>query len=351
MIYKIGLKHLSAFFLLFLIFSPSSPNAAETSYSIQTGTFYVLVQAKKQFNSLVPIADKEGLGFLRIEKVGKYYTVRLGRFKERSEAVQALKLVTPHLPGSIVLKVDYDDKRIVGFHSDETSALARVRELIEDKNYSDALALLLPFTADPMNHPESVSDYIVILVWVEQLDEAINMYEGLPSSFPRRSYLLRNVAKAYFDREEFLKSSSLYQAALDQIPSDIEAQKGLVLSLIRAGEYRKASDYLKGFLEKSPDSFQLTFLKAHLLFMEENYRELFMEENYRESIELYSRLAMREGIDSEFVYNMQDELITSLPDDAGQRLLTALRNDLQDRDGQAIQDYILTLILNREYSR
>ena len=130
------------------------------------------------------------------------------------------------------------------YSTDSETRLARSRELIKEGKYKEALSLLSPFISEPMKHPIIVSDYLAIMVWDGRYDDAIRMYENLPYSFPRRAYLMRNIAKAYYEKKEFIKAFSLYQATLKETPLDEEAQKGLVLSLISLNEYAKALESL-----------------------------------------------------------------------------------------------------------
>jgi len=223
--------------------------------------------------------------------------------------------------------------------NDPETTLARARELIKEGKYKEAISLLSPFISEPMKYPTIYSDYLAILVWDGRYDEAIVMYENLPPSFPRRPYLLRNMAKAYYEKRQFLNALSLYQSALENIPLDEEVQKGVVLTLIQTGDYAGASGYLKRFLERSPDSVSLAFTEAYLLFKQERYLE---------TLKIYHTLALRKDIDSEQVYKTRDDLIASLPREKQQIMLEELRMAAQ-KDETAQMDYILVLILNKEY--
>lgn len=226
-----------------------------------------------------------------------------------------------------------DDKNLA-----ETS-LERTKELIKESKYKEALSLLSPFISKPMEYPIIVSDYLAILVWYGRYDDAISLYENLPSSFPRRAYLMRNIAKAYYEKKEFVKAFSLYQAALEETPLDEEAQKGLVLSLISLKEYGKALESLEKFLEKSSGSVFLALTKADLLLRQGNYLE---------SLKLYHALASRKDVEDEYVYKIRDDLITFLPVEKRLTMLSELQVAAQ-KDEIARSDYLLVLILNKEY--
>lgn len=225
---------------------------------------------------------------------------------------------------------------------DPDTCLERARGLVKAGNYGEALAVLAAFVSEPTEHPTISSDYLVILFWDGQLDKAISMYEALPPSFPRRAYLLRNMARAYYDKKRFLKAVSLYQAAVKQVPTDEEAQKGLVLSLIQIGDLDKAYHYLEGFMERAPASSSLALVKARLLMWQGKYLE---------ALDVYRLLSRRKDVESEQIYKTRDDLIASLPAQERKAMLDALAVAAQRGDEQANLDYILVLALNNDYER
>jgi biofilm PGA synthesis protein PgaA len=220
----------------------------------------------------------------------------------------------------------------------ETS-LASAKKLSSEGKYKEALSILAPFTTDPIKYPTLFSDYLAILVWDGRYDDAIGLYEHLPSSFPRRAYLLRNIAKAYYEKKKYPEAFSLYEAVLKETPSDEEAQKGSVFTLIEMGDYSKASGYLEKFLEKAPDSLSFAFAKAELLLREEDYMQ---------SLKMYRVIAARKDTKGEYVYKVRDNLIVSLPVEKRQSMLAVLQVVAQ-KDETARLDYILLLILSGEY--
>lgn len=166
------------------------------------------------------------------------------------------------------------------------------------------------------------------------------MYERLPETFPRPPYLLKNVAKGYYDKGQFRKALSLYQAIIRQTPLDEETQKGVVMSLIEMDRLDEASEYLEGFLAGSPDSLALVRLRAYLMFHQGRYLQSFRE---------YERLAQRKGVVSEDVYKLMDDLMASLPHDQREDALSLLKEAAEDKDVSAIKAYILSLILYKDY--
>lgn len=128
-----------------------------------------------------------------------------------------------------------------------SDALIHARDLISKGKNAEALAVLAPYISDPLAYPNAVSDYISILVWEGRSDEAISIYESLPERFPPPAYMLRNAAKAYYDKKEYSRAADLYKEAFAVEPSDKEIQKGIVLSLMQMGHFDELLPYLNKF--------------------------------------------------------------------------------------------------------
>ncbi len=249
--------------------------------------------------------------------------------------------VHAQLVASVEAKHDRKSSQRAITCSDPDLCLSMAKEMAESGDYRSALSILSPFASFPMKYPTIYSDYIVILFWDGRVDEAISMYDSLPASFPKRGYLLRNMAKAHYERDEFQEAVMLYENALRQTPSDEEAQKGLVLSFIRLGDFRKASNYLERFLEKAPDSSALAPIRAHLLIKQGRYLEGLRE---------YDSVARRTDIEADQVYRVRDDLIASTGVEERKRILDALAIAAQQGDEQAICHHILVLTLCKDYN-
>lgn len=85
-------------------------------YSIQTGSFTELTRASQQFGFVVEKLNKKELGFLRIEKIGNYYSVRLGKFDDYVAAKRFMHEIIPGIFDAIILNVNIEDDRIIKFH-------------------------------------------------------------------------------------------------------------------------------------------------------------------------------------------------------------------------------------------
>ena len=93
------------FFCLILLLTPIILFAEESRFhTIQTGSFVNVETATEQFDSITKRLHDQDLEFLRIERIGKYYAVRLGKFKDYSTAKKFLDAHESQLTGAIVIR-------------------------------------------------------------------------------------------------------------------------------------------------------------------------------------------------------------------------------------------------------
>ena len=97
-------------------------NVSHTIHTIQTGSFIEIERAQKQFDSIVQILNKSELDYLRIEKVDKYYSVRVGNFQDYAIAKKFLRTNKHHLSPAVILNAYIKDERIIRLHKDSISA-------------------------------------------------------------------------------------------------------------------------------------------------------------------------------------------------------------------------------------
>lgn len=86
-------------------------------YTIQTGSFIDVERAMKQFDSVMQGTFEKDLNHLRIEKVGKFYSVRLGKFRKYAGAEKLLQAIKPQLRKAIIMEAYIKDERIVKQYS------------------------------------------------------------------------------------------------------------------------------------------------------------------------------------------------------------------------------------------
>jgi len=96
--------------------------ASQSIYTIQAGSFLTIERSQKQFDSIMKMLKAGELEYLRIEKVDKYYSVRLGKFEDYANTATFLETIKPRLSSAIIMKAYMKDDRIIRLHKDSFSS-------------------------------------------------------------------------------------------------------------------------------------------------------------------------------------------------------------------------------------
>lgn len=140
--------------------SPLISHASELIYTVQTGSFLSVGNAQKQVDSIVQKLNEQELDHLRIEKKGKFYPVRIGRFDNYTAAKTYLEAINAKLPGSIVMTAYMNDEKIVKQY---TRPLLPRQQEVE--------AVLLPVSVDALKRVQAVE-------WSEEPAEKVILTEA-----------------------------------------------------------------------------------------------------------------------------------------------------------------------------
>jgi hypothetical protein len=86
-------------------------------YTIETGSFINYDDAQKTYDSMVQGANTRelayDLSYLRIEKKGENYSVRIGKFRDRGIAQSFLKAMKTRYPAAEMITDSINDERII----------------------------------------------------------------------------------------------------------------------------------------------------------------------------------------------------------------------------------------------
>jgi hypothetical protein len=90
--------------------------AALTIHTVQTGSFGSVERAERQFDILEGGLQEADLEHLRIEKIGNFYTVRIGRFDNQADVDSLLNDVRSLIGSAITITAYYREERILKLH-------------------------------------------------------------------------------------------------------------------------------------------------------------------------------------------------------------------------------------------
>lgn len=81
-------------------------------YTVQTGSFTDSNYALEQFDFVTEALNENELDFLRIEKIGEFDAVRIGKFEDYTAARKFHQAVKAKLSSAIIMKAKMKNKRI-----------------------------------------------------------------------------------------------------------------------------------------------------------------------------------------------------------------------------------------------
>lgn len=231
---------------------------------------------------------------------------------------------------------------LTGIHAsqaDADKAMAAVQADVRRGDLASALDRLQPFILYPERFPTLYTDYLVILVWVGRYPEAKARFESLPTTVPRRVYLLRNMAKAYYHTRAYEKAEQLYTLVLEQMPEDKTALQGLIDTLAAAGRVDEARAALDRYGQGAGRVSQ-GLIKAGMM-MEQAL--------YGQALTWYDALIQTRPEDGQTIAKHRDDAIAGLPREKQADLIRQLQIQAGQGDPAAVQNYVLCLVLARRF--
>ena len=107
---------------IFWLILQSHAYSSQLFHTLQAGSFFRTADAEKQYNLIVKALPANDLDTLRIEKIGKHYSVRLGKYSDYTSASAFLNANLHLLPGAAVFKAYIKDERIIKSYTGSLTA-------------------------------------------------------------------------------------------------------------------------------------------------------------------------------------------------------------------------------------
>ncbi len=93
----------------------------ETIFTIQVASHRNTSAAQDEYDHIVRTLDRESLDFLRIEKIGQYYSLRLGKSKDRADMEALSKSITSQIPSHRIMDAYFIEERIIKIYQPVTA--------------------------------------------------------------------------------------------------------------------------------------------------------------------------------------------------------------------------------------
>ncbi len=272
---------LKVFFLLSLI--PSDSNACSSLYTVQLGSFHKLAPAQKQFNDIMHKLKEENLMYLRVEKIGKFYPVRAGLFKDRAGAEKLLDNVKSFIPSAIILKACFINERISNMYknsaetpdeqslkessvnniNDQTEPLTSektgrkiseyhvsgsleekirvISDLVSKGDYKEAQHIInMNLDAQP-DSAELNGWHGTVLLKIELPEMALEYFKKASELSPGQADYHNGTGYSLFLLNRFGEAADEFKEAIALDPKHIDALTGLGITYIKTNENNKAA--------------------------------------------------------------------------------------------------------------
>jgi len=300
-------KH-SSFILQFIIFififiipfHSFSAEKSESIYTIQISSHRDVEVAQRQFKTIAQSLNESRLEHLRIEKIGEFYSLRLGKFNNNSNAKKFKVSVNSDLPSSIIMKAYFKEDRIIRIYRPQNSdnevktqqksvpenitkketgeknpstvvktdqytnkinnypssesKIALISSLVHKKDYNSALEIVEKEITEHPEHSGLNAWYGTVLLKKNNPEEALKYLEKAVALSPSMPDYHNNLGYCLFYLDKPDKAVNEFNKAVTLEPGHIDALSGLGIIYAKRGDKNKAMDIYKKLKNLDEDS-------------------------------------------------------------------------------------------------
>ena len=235
------------------LLSASDSSAALSIFTVQTGSFENAVDARRQFDAIVRELNKADLEYLRIEKIGKFYTVRIGKFSNHRSAEKFLLANKSGLPGTIVMNAYFKDERIERLYKSPSTEKKQpsARTLPSAPGLAPAKPLITEKDIAPKTLDEQI-EKISALVNKKAYDKALEVTESAMAVRPEEHQLIGWHGAVLVKMQLPDKAIAYFRKASELSPAVPAYHSGLGYCLFFLGKFNEAIDEFNETLVLDP---------------------------------------------------------------------------------------------------
>ncbi len=253
------MKRFFLFMVLFLLLADNLYSSQkELFFTIQIGSYKGLSPAERAYNALSRyLKEKNDLDHLRIEKVKGYYTVRLGKFKERGLAKELLKKIRDKYPDATILSAYVLEERIVKLYTESlpqkktaVREMESVKKEVErsKKPTKKSAKKEMDYLKESFSY-EELTQVVKALIDKGQFTEAITLLDVGLEKWPNNAELLWLYGSALMKMSKPSEAHDYFSRAVKLAPNEADYHNGLGYSLLYLGKVFSAiSEFSKAIL-------------------------------------------------------------------------------------------------------
>ncbi len=287
--------------LSLLLFLPLSPDASPLIYTIQAGSFSNAADAREQFDYVRTTVNREDTDYLRIEKVGQFYAVRIGRMEDRAGAEKLLRAIKPDLSAAIIMQAYIKDERIQRVHRvsapDVKTGIKKKAQTKKDHD-NRYLPLIASYEQTMKENPDVAETHYnlgTVYSMSGRYDAAIGPYKKALTLKPDFVKAYYNLGIALSRTNRYEEAIRAYSRAVQLKPDYFEAHNNLGIVYGLSGQYKDAVTAYKRALALKPDDADTVYNSGIA------YYQLGM---YEDAIEAYKKAVALRPDFAEAYYNL-----------------------------------------------
>lgn len=271
--------------LCFILGISRSSFAISSVYSIQTGSFPDLKDSQNQFDYLIDNLENEDIDSLRIEKIGKHYTVRMGKFDKYADAETLQLKIKTYIDEAIVVKAYIKDERIIKLYKyplpadsqkiekeppkeevkkrpilSKSETISRVAKLLDDNDLDAALAIVKDAIAEEPDDPSLNAWTGSVYLKMDNSSEALRYFKRAVELSPDVADYHNGLGYSLLFMDRLDKAIDEFRRVLDLQPAHLDALAGICIVYIRKGDKQSAMgayNKLNGLDQKSLDNLKI----------------------------------------------------------------------------------------------
>jgi DNA-binding beta-propeller fold protein YncE len=175
------------------------PGKEAEFYTIQAGSYAGPQSAHSLYQNLAEALEETQRSYLRVEKVGNFYTVRLGKFEDRAGAGELLDAAEDHLPSAAILQAYIKDERILALYDQ----IPETGLALETEQAAAYIEQEQPLSAEVSLAEEAAPDHEVTVDKAGQLSEFYTIQAGSYAGPQSAHSLYQDLAETLEEHERF----------------------------------------------------------------------------------------------------------------------------------------------------
>jgi DNA-binding beta-propeller fold protein YncE len=253
-------------FIFWLLVFCANSAAQDEYYTIMLGSYHSLDNAESDYETIRNSLVEDLLGTLRIEKNQQYYTLRLGKFTQKTSADGLLPAVRQKFKDARVLSAYYKPERIIKILSENANVSLAAEAVVSDAKRVESPPVYRPFAEGSRSvQPVKIKTIISRKYKVKIVDHINNFNKEADVATEGKEFFVVQVASFTDQKLALLEYENLRKAYhADQLP-ELRIERVHGYYTVRVGRFSGRQEAAKMATVIKKTSPHLVILQAYII--------------------------------------------------------------------------------------